>query len=253
MMLRLKDKVVLITGAGAGIGRVSALACAREGASVVIADVNSEGGQKTAEMIKGAGGEATFLKTDVSNSSDVERLVRKTVEIYGRLDCAHNNAGIEGAEHLTADYMETEWDRVLRINLKGVWLCMKQEINTMLEQKGGAIVNTSSAAGLKGFKYHSAYCASKHAIIGLSKTAALEYAKKGIRINVVCPGFIRVGLTEQVIATNPAMAKKLKGHIPMGRFGEGEEVAEAIVWLFSGSSSFITGHSLLIDGGASAS
>ena len=251
-MQRLSDKVALITGAAGGIGRVSALACAKEGANVVIADVNIEGGEKTAAMIRSTGGKATFMETDVSSPSDVERLIKKTIEIYGRLDCAHNNAGIEGAEQLTADYSETEWDRVLRINIKGVWLCMKHEINQMLEQKGGSIVNTSSVAGLKGFRYHSAYCSSKHAIIGLTKTAALEYAKKGLRINVVCPGFIRVGLTEKVVALNPAMDKKLKGHIPMGRFGEGEEVAEAVVWLFSDSTSFINGHSLVIDGGASA-
>ena len=251
-MQRLNDKVALITGAAGGIGRVSALACAKEGANVIIADVNIEGGEKTAAMIRSTGGEATFMETDVSSPSDVERLIKKTIEIYGRLDCAHNNAGIEGAEQLTADYSETEWDRVLRINLKGVWLCMKHEINQMLEQKGGSIVNTSSVAGLKGFRYHSAYCSSKHAIIGLTKTAALEYAKKGLRINVVCPGFIRVGLTEKVVALNPAMDKKLKRHIPMGRFGEGEEVAEAVVWLFSDSTSFINGHSLVIDGGASA-
>ena len=251
-MQRLNDKVALITGAAGGIGRVSALACAKEGANVIIADVNIEGGEKTAAMIRSTGGEATFMETDVSSPSDVERLIKMTIEIYGRLDCAHNNAGIEGAEQLTADYSETEWDRVLRINLKGVWLCMKHEINQMLEQKGGSIVNTSSVAGLKGFRYHSAYCSSKHAIIGLTKTAALEYAKKGLRINVVCPGFIRVGLTEKVVALNPAMDKKLKRHIPMGRFGEGEEVAEAVVWLFSDSTSFINGHSLVIDGGASA-
>ena len=251
-MQRLSDKVALITGAAGGIGRVSALACAKEGANVVIADVNIEGGEKTAAMIRSTGGKATFMETDVSNPSDVERLIKKTIEIYGRLDCAHNNAGIEGAEQLTADYSETEWDRVLCINIKGVWLCMKHEINQMLEQKGGSIVNTSSVAGLKGFRYHSAYCSSKHAIIGLTKTAALEYAKKGLRINVVCPGFIRVGLTEKVVALNPAMDKKLKRHIPMGRFGEGEEVAEAVVWLFSDSTSFINGHSLVIDGGASA-
>ncbi len=252
MTQRLKDKVALITGAGSGLGRVSAITFAREGAKVIVADVNVKGGEETAEMIRSAGGESTFVKTDVSNAADVERLIRRTVETYGRLDCAHNNAGIEGADLLTADYTEEEWDRVISINLKGVWLCMRYEIPQMLQQKGGVIVNTSSAAGLKGFQYHSAYSATKHAIIGLSKTAALEYARKGIRINVVCPGFIRVGLTEQVIARNPAMEGKLKALIPMGRFGEAEEVAEAVIWLCSDAASFVTGHMMLIDGGASA-
>ena len=252
MSKQFKGRVVLVTGAATGIGRISAVTFAREGAKVIIADVNQKGGEETLTIITKSGGEAIFIRTDVSNAADVEKLIKKIVETYGRLDCAHNNAGIEGASLLTGDYSEEEWDRVVRINLKGVWLCMRYEIPQMLQQKGGVIVNTSSAAGLKGFQYHSAYSATKHAIIGLSKTAALEYARKGIRINVVCPGFIRVGLTEQAIASNPAVEGKFKALIPMGRFGEAEEVAEAVIWLCSDAASFVTGHTMLIDGGASA-
>jgi NAD(P)-dependent dehydrogenase (short-subunit alcohol dehydrogenase family) len=252
MSKQFKGRVVLVTGAATGIGRISAVTFAREGAKVVIADVNQKGGEETLTIITKSGGEATFIRTDVSNAADVEKLIKKIVETYGRLDCAHNNAGIEGTGFLTGDYTEEEWDRVININLKGIWLCMRYEIPQMIEQRGGVIVNTSSAAGLKGFPYHSAYSASKHAVIGLSRTAALEYAKRGIRINVVCPGFIRVGLTEKTIASDPAIEGKYKALIPMGRFGEAEEVAEAVIWLCSDAASFVTGHTMLIDGGASA-
>jgi NAD(P)-dependent dehydrogenase (short-subunit alcohol dehydrogenase family) len=193
-----------------------------------------------------------FIRTDVSCAAEVEAMIATVIQKYGRLDYAHNNAGIEGAALLTGDYGEEEWDRVINVNQKGIWLCMKHEIRHMLEQRGGAIVNTSSGAGIKGFPYHAAYSASKHAIIGLTRTAALEYAKKGIRINVVCPGFIKVGLTEQAIAGNAALEDKFKAYIPMGRFGEGEEVAEAVAWLCSDAASFITGQTLVVDGGASA-
>jgi NAD(P)-dependent dehydrogenase (short-subunit alcohol dehydrogenase family) len=252
MTKRLKGRVSLITGAAFGIGRTSALAFAREGAKIVIADVNESGGEETAQLVRKAGGEAMFIRTDVSCITEVEAMIAAVIQKYGRLDYAHNNAGIEGSALLTGDYDEEEWDRVIAVNQKGIWLCMKYEIRQMLEQKGGAIVNTSSGAGIKGFPYHAAYSASKHAIIGLTRTAALEYAKKGIRINTVCPGFIRVGLTEQAIAGNASLESKFKTHIPMGRFGEGDEVAEAVVWLCSDAASFVTGQTLAIDGGASA-
>lgn len=247
-----KDRVALVTGAASGIGRASALAFARQGAQLIIADVNDDGGKETESLIKKAGGEALFIRTDISPATDVENLVMMVVQKHGRLDYAHNNAGIEGAAFLTGDYTEEEWDRVIDVNQKGIWLCMKYEIRQMLEQKGGAIVNTSSGAGIKGFPYHAAYSASKHATIGLTRTAALEYAKESIRINAVCPGFIRVGLTEQAISVNAALERKFKALVPVGRFGEGEEVAEAVVWLCSDAASFMTWQTLVIDGGASA-
>ena len=247
-----KNRIVLVTGAASGVGRASALAFAREGAKVVIADINDKGGEETLKAIRSSGGEALWIRTDVSKAGDVEELIKKIIDTYGRLDCAHNNAGIEGATLLTGDYTEEKWDRVINVNQKGVWLCMKHEIGRMLNQRRGVIVNTSSGAGIKGFPYHAAYCASKHAIIGLTKTAALEYAKKGIRVNAVCPGFIRVGLTEEAIAADPALEGKFKAQIPVGRFGEGEEVAQAVVWLCSDAASFVTGQTLVIDGGASA-
>jgi NAD(P)-dependent dehydrogenase (short-subunit alcohol dehydrogenase family) len=251
-MERLKGKVVLVTGAGSGIGRASAMAFSQEGADVVIADVNEKGGMETAEMIIGSGGRALFLKTDVSQSDEVKRLVKETVRKYGRLDCAFNNAGIEGPAFLTGQYPEEEWDTVIRVNQKGIQLCMRFEIAQMLAGGGGSIVNTSSVAGLRGLAYQSAYSASKHAIIGLSKTAAVEYAGRGIRVNVLCPGFIDTGLTRLVIGKKPHLEEKYKSIIPMGRFGREEEVAEAAIWLCSDASSFTTGQCLVIDGGASA-
>lgn len=252
MKERLRNKVVLVTGGSSGIGRHCALACGREGAKVIIADVDVEGGEKTAHMIREAGGEGLFIRTDVTCALDVEALVVRIVETFGRLDCAHNNAGISGPEHLTTDYTEEEWDLTVHTNLKGVWLCMKYEIREMLKLGKGSIVNTSSAAGLKGFPYHAAYVASKHAVLGLTKTAALEYAKQGIRVNAVCPGFIEVGLTEKSIAQDPTFEARHKRRVPMGRFGKGDEVAEAVVWFCSDAASFITGHALVIDGGQSA-
>jgi NAD(P)-dependent dehydrogenase (short-subunit alcohol dehydrogenase family) len=251
-MDRMKDKVVLVTGGSSGIGRASAKALSREGARVVVADLNETGGRETVEIIREPGGEGLFVKADVSKAGDVERLVKETVAAYGKLDCALNNAGIEGPAFLTGAYPEEDWDKVVGINQKGVWLCMKYEIERMLVQGGGSIVNTSSGAGLRGLAYQAAYSTSKHAIIGLSRTAAVEYARKGIRVNVLCPGFIDTGLTRTVIAKKPELEAKYKKLVPMGRFGREEEVAEAVVWLCSDASSFITGHALVVDGGASA-
>jgi NAD(P)-dependent dehydrogenase (short-subunit alcohol dehydrogenase family) len=248
----LTGKIALVTGGASGIGRASALALCKAGAEVVLADVNDSASEETLSLMHTIGGEGMFVNADVSKRADVERLMQRIGKTYGRVDCAHNNAGIEGPIRLTGDYCEREWDSVVNVNLKGVWLCMVYEIRIMLMQGSGVIVNTSSAAGLKGFPYHAAYSSSKHAIIGLSKTAAQEYAKKGIRINVVCPGFIRVGLTEQAIKANPGIERKFRSLIPMGRFGEGEEVAEAVVWLCSDAASFVTGQTLVVDGGASA-
>jgi NAD(P)-dependent dehydrogenase (short-subunit alcohol dehydrogenase family) len=251
-MDRLVGKVALVTGGSSGLGRASAMALSREGAAVVVADINEAGAAETVDMITGSGGRGCFVRADVGNSSEVEALVKEAVHRYGRLDCAFNNAGIEGPAYLTGQYPEEEWDRVIRINQKGVMLCMKYELEEMAARGGGSIVNTSSGAGLRGLSYQSAYSTSKHAIIGLSKTAAVEYAKKGIRVNVLCPGFIDTGLTRLVLAKKPDLEEKYKKLVPMGRFGREEEVAEAAVWLLSDASSFITGHSLVIDGGATA-
>ncbi len=245
-------KVALVTGAGSGIGRASAQAFANAGASVIVADVVVEGGEETVQLIKQTGGEATFVRADVSRASEVEALVRQTIETYGRLDYAHNNAGIEGASAGTVDYSEEAWDRVIAINLKGVWLCMKYEIPAMLKQGGGAIVNTASVAGLIGSAGTVAYTASKHGVVGLTRTTALEFAKQGIRVNAVCPGVIRTPMVERVMALDPSVEARLTSVEPVGRLAAPEEVARAVVWLCSGASSFVTGVPMPIDGGWTA-
>lgn len=241
-----EGKVALVTGGGSGIGRQACLVFAREGAKVVVSDVAVEGGEETVKLIKQAGGEATFIKADVSQEAEVEALVAKTAETYGRLDCAYNNAGIAGRTARVADDTEENWDRILAINLKGVWLCLKYEIPQMLKQGGGAIVNTASGAGLIGVRRTGAYVASKHGVVGLTKTAALEYAKSNIRVNAVCPGPIDTpmlrGASDRVI---DAMAAAQ----PNGRLGQPQEIAEAVVWLCSDAASFVTGHPMPVDGG----
>jgi len=249
---RVDGKVALITGAGSGIGRATALAFAREGAKVVVADIVVSGGEETVGMIKGAGGEAIFVKTDVTKAAEVEALVKKTVETYGRLDCAINNAGIEGEMALTADCTEENWDRVVDIDLKGVWLCLKYEIPQMLQQGGGAVVNTASVAGLVGFQGIPAYVASKHGVNGLTKTAALEYAKSGIRVNSVCPGVIRTPMLERFFSTNPQVSEAMSALEPVGRLGKPEEIAEAVLWLCSDAASFVTGLPMAVDGALTA-
>lgn len=252
MAALMKDKVVLVTGASSGIGRATALAFAREGAKVVVADMNVIGGEETVQLVKATGGDACFVQTDVSQAASVEAMVKKTVEAYGRLDCAHNNAGVEGTLSRTAEHTEEDWEPVIRINLKGVWLCMKYEIPQMLQQGGGAIVNTASGAGLIGVKRMSAYVASKHGVVGLTKTAALEYAKSGIRVNAVCPGVIQTSMVERVTGNRPEVLEKMIAAEPIGRSGRPEEIAEAVVWLCSDAASFVTGHAMAVDGGAVA-
>ena len=241
-----EGKVALVTGGGSGIGRQACLVFAREGAQVVVCDVAVEGGEETVGQIEQAGGRATFIRADVAQAAEVEALVAKTVETYGRLDCAYNNAGIAGRTARVADDSEQNWERILAINLKGVWLCLKYEIAHMLTQGGGAIVNTASDAGLIGLRRAGAYVASKHGVVGLTRTAALEYAKANIRVNAVCPGPIDTPMlreaSERVI---DAMATAQ----PNGRLGQPREIAEAAVWLCSDAASFVTGHPMPVDGG----
>jgi NAD(P)-dependent dehydrogenase (short-subunit alcohol dehydrogenase family) len=242
-------KVALVTGAGSGIGRAAALAFAREGARVVVADVTVDGGQETVRAIGEQGGEALFVRADVSVAQDVGAMVERVLTTYGRLDCAFNNAGIEGEMATTAECSEENWDRTIAINLKGVWLCMKHEIPHMLEQGGGAIVNCASIAGLVGFPNMPAYTASKGGIVQLTRTAALEYAQSGIRVNALCPGVIHTSMVDRITNSDPDTEAQFTAMEPIGRMGTPEEMAEAAVWLCSDAASFITGHPLVADGG----
>ena len=246
----MKDRVALVTGGGSGIGRASAVAFAGEGAMVCVADVDTQGGESTVQKIKEADGEAIFIKADVSKAAEVESLIEKIVKVHGRLDCAFNNAGIIGDLALTTECTEENWDRVLGVNLKGVWLCMKYEVPQMLKQAGGAIVNASSIMGLVGSGNGApAYIASKHGVTGLTKAAALEYAQNKIRINAVCPGFIRTPMVELLTGGSSEAEKGIIAREPVGRLGTPEEVAEIVVWLCSDAASFVTGHALSVDGG----
>ena len=242
-------KAALITGGSTGIGRASAQIFAREGARVAVADVNVEGAEETVRLIRDAGGEALCIQADVSQAADAEAMVTRAVETYGRLDCAFNNAGIEGEVRPTQDYSEASWERVIAINLKGVWLSMKAEIRHMLGHGGGAIVNTASAAGLIAVPDLSAYVAAKHGVVGLTKTAALEYAKAGIRVNAVCPGGVDTPMLQRVFADKPQAAEAAVAAEPVGRLAEPSEIGEAVVWLCSEAASFVTGHPMAVDGG----
>jgi NAD(P)-dependent dehydrogenase (short-subunit alcohol dehydrogenase family) len=244
----LHGKVALVTGGGSGIGRATSLRLAREGAKIMIADYVPEGAQKTVAMIKAAGGEATCVAADVSIAKQVEATVRKTVETYGRLDYAFNNAGIEGTIGDTASYSEESFDRVIAINLKAVWLCMKYEIPEMLKHGGGAIVNTASVLGLVAIEGACAYTAAKHGVVGLTRTAALEFAQKNIRVNCVCPGFIRTPMVERGLDKGLIGEDQMIAIEPIGRLGKPEEIAEGVLWLCSDAASFVTGHTLTIDG-----
>jgi NAD(P)-dependent dehydrogenase (short-subunit alcohol dehydrogenase family) len=244
-------KVVLVTGGSSGMGRAAALGFARRGARVVVAaDKNVEGGNETVRLINEDGGEATFFKADISKAADVEALVNKSVELYGRLDYANNNAGISGSWQTVSECTEEDWDRVISINLKGAWLCMKYEILWMCKHGGGAIVNTASVAGLKATPVNVDYVASKHGVIGLTKSAALAYAKDGIRVNAVCPGIISTPMTDNTVGRDPeALDAIIKQAVPLARLGASEDIAEAVVWLCSDAASFVTGLIMPVDGG----
>ena len=246
---QLEGKVSLITGGGSGIGKASALAFSREGSKVVVADVNIASGEETVRIIQDTGGEATFVAANVAHAADVSAMVDQAVKSYGRLDCAFNNAGVSGGRGRIHEYSEDDWDRVLDINLKGVWLCLKHEIIQMLNQGGGAIVNTASIMGLVGGSRSPAYGASKHGVVGLTKTAAVEYARSGIRVNAVCPGYIRKPMIEQGILSDPGGEERIVARHPIGRLGTPEEIAETVVWLCSDAASFVTGHAMAVDGG----
>ena len=249
MASELDGKVGLVTGGTSGIGRQTAVLFAKAGAKVVVAGRREAQGTETIEMILAAGGDALFVRSDVSKAAEVETLIQRVVERFGRLDIAFNNAGIEGVQAPIVVQSEEDWDQTIAINLKGVWLCLKYEIRQMLKQgSGGAIVNMASIIGLIGTAGVAAYSASKHGVIGLTKTAALENAKSGIRINAVCPGFTETPMADRIFRA-PAIRKYVVDCHPIGRFGRPTEIAEAVVWMCSDRSSFMTGQSLVLDGG----
>lgn len=243
-------KVAFVTGAANGIGRATALAFAREGASVVVADVSEAGNQETARMIETLGAHALAVRCDVSRAEDVKAALARTVEVFGRLDFAFNNAGIEpGKPAPTAQYEEEEWDRIFAINLRGMFLCMKHEIPLILKQGGGAIVNTSSGAGIIGIKGSPAYTAAKHGVIGLTRAAALDYAAQNIRINAVCPGYIDTPMMERFTGGSAEGRAKVIAEEPVGRMGKPEEIAATVLFLCSDAAAFVIGHAMVVDGG----
>ena len=242
-------RTALVTGAASGIGRATALAFAAAGARVVLADINADEGAALAAAIQAQGGEALFVRADVADAAQVEAMVAQAVARFGRLDCAFNNAGIEEEHHKLAESDEALYDRMMAINVKGVWLCMRRQIAQMLSQGGGAIVNTASVAGIVGAPRHAIYAASKHAVVGLTKSAAVEYGKKGIRINSVCPGVIRTPMLERALARDPNWESSLVALHPIGRLGEAEDISAAVLWLCSDAAGFVSGHQLVVDGG----
>lgn len=249
----LESKVAVITGGNSGIGKATALAFAREGARVVVAARRQEEGDETANLIRAQGGDAIFIQTDVTQAAQVQAMVERIVETFGRLDCAFNNAGRSGNATIpTHDYPEDIWQRVMDVNITGTFLCLKYEIRQMLVNGGGVIVNDASIAGLRGAKEISAaYVASKHAVVGMSRSLALEYADRGIRVNAVCPGWIRTAMVEGAFRRDPGLEQSILDQTAQKRVGTPQEVAEAVVWLCSDAASYVTGHTLVVDGGLS--
>lgn len=251
--MRFDGKVALVTGGASGIGQAAAVAFAREGARVAIGDIADDGGRETHARVTNAGGECLVVRANLSREEGVERLLEATLKKFGRIDCAFNNAGISGSVRLPMDeWPLAELDRVLQVNLWGVWHCMRQQLRQMVRQGGGAIVNTASIGGLVGVRGASGYVASKHAVIGLTKTAAIEYAPHGIRVNAVCPGYIETPMLAGVLRANPPRAAELSSLQPSGRLGTPEEIAEAALWLCSDAASFVNGHAMVVDGGVLA-
>lgn len=248
-MKRFEGKVALVTGGGSGIGRAACLAFAREGARVVINDIRAEGGEETLRLVREAGGEGIFVQADVSKAAEVEAMVQKAVDTCGRLDCACNNAGIGEPLRRMHKTSEDNWDRVMDTNLKGVYLCMRAEIPRMLKQGKGAIVNTASLAGLHGLLGQAAYVASKHGVVGLTRSAAIEYATTGVRINCICPGVTATPLITHQLKDKPHMEKVYVEMEPIGRLGRPEEIAAAMLWLCSDEASFCVGSIFSVDGG----
>lgn len=244
----LKDKVALITGGASGIGRATALAMAAEGAHIAIMDLGAHSGQEVIKEIQSHGGDARYYQTNVAVAADVTRSFDQVMADFGRIDCAFNNAGVAGDNKMVADTSDTEFERVVGVNLTGVWLCMRREIQEMLLRGGGAIVNTASVAGLVGWKFAAAYSASKHAVIGMTRSAALEYAKRDIRINAVCPGVIETPMAASAQHDQAIRDIMLRKHAT-GRLGQPEEVAAAVLWLCSPAASFVHGHAMAVDGG----
>lgn len=245
-------RVALVTGGGSGIGRATALLLASRGAAVAVSDVNVGGAEETARMIGDMGKDSIAIGADVSQAVDASAMVDATTSRFGRLDLAVNNAGVGGGRSPLHEYPEADWNRTLAVNLTGVWLSMKSEIEAMLEGEGGVIVNVASVAGVVGYPRHAAYSASKHGVIGLTRTAALEYARSGIRVNAICPAFTRTPMVEAAVAASEDRLRKLESANPLGRLGTPEEIAEGIAFLCSPASGFAVGHALVLDGGLTA-
>jgi NAD(P)-dependent dehydrogenase (short-subunit alcohol dehydrogenase family) len=247
-----KGKVAFVTGAANGIGRATAIAFATEGADVVLADISEKDIQETARLIEEAGGKALAIRCDVQKSEDIKNALDQAVQKFGGIDVAFNNAGIEQPTKELTAITEEEWDKLMNIDLRGIFLCMKYQIPLMLASGGGAIVNTSSGAGVKGFKGQAAYAAAKHGIIGLSRSAALDYADQNIRINAICPGIIETPMMDRFSGGTPEGRQKVIAQEPIGRMGKPEEIASAVLWLCSEGASFAIGHALVVDGGQTA-